>query len=112
MESYNDISVYALLLKGDSFGEWVYDDEGKINNGKPFVIYTDTVRAFMDAVEKKEQKFETVLEKSREGALKGEAEKEVAFALLKSVVGSEKYAPGTVLSRLKDGTIQSILSKL
>lgn len=53
MESYNDISVYALLLKGDSFGEWVYDDEGKINNGKPFVIYTETVRAFMDAVEKK-----------------------------------------------------------
>ncbi len=112
MEKFDGVSIYKILLKGDSYGEWVYDDEGKINGGKPFVVYTETVRSFMDAVEKTELKTEEVIAKSKEGADKGEAEKEVVFALIKSIVSSEKFAAGTVLSRLKDGTIQSLLAKL
>lgn len=112
MEKFSDVSVYRILLKGDSFGEWVYDDEGKINGGKPFVIYTETARSFIETVERRRQETEEVIAKSKEGADKGEAEKEVVFALIKSIVASEKFAEGTVLARLKDGTIQSLLGKL
>ena len=109
---YTDIAVYRILLKGDSFGEMIYDPEGRINGGKPFVLYTPAVKGFMQAVKAYEQTMDTIVEKSKEGAEKGDADKELVVALLKSIVSSEEYAPGTLLERLKDGTIRSLLWRL
>ena len=112
MGKYDSLAIYEILLKGDTFGEMVSDTEGKVNGGKTFVIYTSAVKGFMEAVNNYSQDVATVLEKSKEGAEGGTADKEVIVALLKSIVNTEKYAEGTVLERLRDGTIQTLLKKL
>lgn len=112
MINYSRLAIYAILLKGDSFGEFVIDEEGKINGGKPFVIYSEAVRSFIREVNSVELDFNEVLTKSNEGAKGGEAQKEVVVALLKSIVTSEKFSPGIILARLKDGTITKLLEKI
>ena len=112
MINYSRLKIYAILLKGDSFGELVFDEEGKINGGKPFVIYSETVKSFINEVNALELDFNEVLLKSKEGEINGEAQKEVVVALLKSIVTSERFSQGIVLERLKDGTIQKLLEKI
>lgn len=111
-DKFADIAIYRILLKGDSYGERIYDPEGRVNGGKPFVLYTTAVKGFMQTVKAYEQSMDLIVEKSKEGAEKGDADKELVVALLKSIVSSEEYVPGTVLDRLKDGTIQSLLWRL
>ena len=50
MEKYSRLAIYGILLKGDKFGEKVYDPEKIINGGEPFILYTETVKGFMEEV--------------------------------------------------------------
>ena len=112
MSNYSRFAIYKILLKGDTFGEKVYDPEGIINGGKPFILYTETVKGFMEEVKNTKLDFDEVIRSSEEGAKIGNAQKEPIVALLKSIVESEKYSEGVVLERLRDGTVQELLKKL
>lgn len=103
---YDKIKALLPVLMRDKYGEKEEID------GKVTIKYSPCVREFMRRVDGLRPTEEEIVGASRKGAAAGEAEPDVVFALIKSIVDSEKYAAGTVYEQFKNGTIVHLIKKL
>lgn len=103
---YDKIKALLPVLMHDRYGVREEID------GRSEVKYTPCVKEFMRRVQNVCLSEEEIAAASKKGAERGEAERDVVFALIKSIVDSEKYASGTVLEQFENGTITHLIKKL
>ena len=130
MTKYDELLKIEETLKGDKFGEWVFDREHKGTEDDPihlpFPNYTETVFKFIDSVYNFHEKnpdynlneYRMILEQNGYNNIdiktidvSGMDEK-CLMALLMYLVRGERFSDGFILTALEAGTVQRCFKRL
>ena len=113
MKKYENVTKYLELLEGDEYGAWVYDDITPNASKEPFVIYTDTVKGFIEEVKKTNIDYMLFYENMAKEK-NGIQSPENVLAALSAIIKSENSVKGggIILKRLQDRTIFTLLRLL
>ena len=124
---FEEITAFLPRLKNDSYGKWIYGEKTEDGtNVFPYVEYTPTVQEFTEAfynfaVSHKElgiMRCEEILDEAEIDL--NELTLDVLFQLdgrtvasiIMVIIRSERFCTGSLLSYLKDESIQQCLERL
>lgn len=132
MSEFNELTSFIKRFDNIEYGTWIIDKE---NDGSsehpiqiPYVEYNRIVSNFIHSVydfhsahpEYNLVNYQDILKsqsiewskESMEGAIIDDLDAKTVLAIIMGIVRADRFCEGTILSMLKNGTIQRCLSRL